>query len=199
MASIADRRHVSNESKATKLDEDKLPVVADPYTAMSLRLQAAFGPRREQSIKLRPQWADHVDTLHLKASWTKGGRERDVPITTELQRDVLNEAKALARAASRIPAEMSYRDQLNRFKAQTARWHRSRARPSPRLCTGALRDAHRMKGAGSRRPEFEAAQHHPEGGGSRGEGGHLERAGSRARADHNGLSGSLTQYSGKAW
>jgi integrase len=117
---IADRRHVTNESKATRLEEDKLAAVADPYTAMSLRLQAAFGLRREESIKLRPQWADRGDTLHLKASWTKGGRERDVPISTELQRDVLNKAKTLAGAGSLIPAEMSYRDQLNRFKARTA-------------------------------------------------------------------------------
>ena len=118
---IADRRHVSNHSKATVLDADKLASVADPYTAMSLRLQAAFGLRREESIKLRPQWADRGDSLHLKASWTKGGRERDVPITTDEQRAVLADAQALAGAGSLIPAKMSYRDQLNRFKAQTAK------------------------------------------------------------------------------
>lgn len=118
---IADRRHVSNDSKATVLDADKLASVADPYTAMSLRLQAAFGLRREESIKLRPQWADRGDSLHLKASWTKGGREREVPVTTDEQRQVLADAKALAGAGSLIPAEMSYRDQLNRFKAQTAK------------------------------------------------------------------------------
>ena len=33
---------------------------------------------------------------------------------------LLQEAKELASAGSLIPAEMSYRDQLNRFKAQTA-------------------------------------------------------------------------------
>ena len=58
--------------------------------------------------------------LHLKASWTKGGKERDIPICTEAQRELLQDAKMLAGAASLIPAEMSYRDQLNRFKAQTA-------------------------------------------------------------------------------
>ncbi|HOB95146.1 MAG TPA: integrase domain-containing protein [Aquabacterium sp.] len=95
--------------------------MADPYTAMSLRLQAAFGLRREESIKLRPQWADRGDSLYLKASWTKGGREREVPITTDEQRTVLADAQALAGAGSLIPAELSYRDQLNRFKAQTAK------------------------------------------------------------------------------
>ena len=118
---IADRRHVTNESKATVLDADKLAKVADPYTAMSLRLQAAFGLRREESIKFQPAWADRGDHLTLKASWTKGGKEREVPITSETQRDVLSQAKALAGAGSLIPAEMKYVDQLNRFKAQTAR------------------------------------------------------------------------------
>ena len=118
---IADRRHVTNDSKATVLEADKLAKVSDPYTAMSLRLQEAFGLRREESIKIRPEWADRGDHLMLKASWTKGGKERAVPFTSETQRAVLNEAKALAGAGSLIPTEMKYVDQLNRFKAQTAR------------------------------------------------------------------------------
>lgn len=42
---------------------------------MSLRLQAADGLRREESIKVRPDWADRGDVLRLKASWTKAGKE----------------------------------------------------------------------------------------------------------------------------
>lgn len=118
---IAERRHVTNVSKAHELDADKLAAVSDAYTALSLRLQEAFGLRREESIKLRPTWADRGDVLHLKASWTKGGKERDIPIRMEAQRELLQQARQLAGAGSLIPAEMSYRDQLNRFKAQTAR------------------------------------------------------------------------------
>ena len=93
---IAERRHVTNVSKAHELDADKLAAVADPHTALSLRLQEAFGLRREESIKLRPIWADRGDVLHLKASWTKGGKERDIPIRTEAQRELVQEAKQLS-------------------------------------------------------------------------------------------------------
>ncbi len=118
---ITERRYVTNLSRAHALDADKLAAVSDPYTALSLRLQEAFGLRREESIKLRPSMADRGDMLHLKASWTKGGKERDIPIRTGVQRALLQEAKQLAGAGSLIPAEMTYKDQLNRFKAQTAR------------------------------------------------------------------------------
>jgi len=117
---IADRRHVTNESKAQELDSIKLTKVSDTYTALSLRLQEAFGLRREESIKLRPTWADRGDVLHLKASWTKGGKERDIPILTETQRALLDEAKQFAGNGSLIPADKTYKDQLNRFKSQTA-------------------------------------------------------------------------------
>ena len=118
---IADRRYVTNVSRASELDAGKLAAISDPYTAFSLRLQEAFGLRREESIKLRPTWADRGDVLHLKASWTKGGKERDIPIRTEAQRELLKEAELFAGAGSLIPAELSYKDQLNRFKAQTAK------------------------------------------------------------------------------
>lgn len=54
---IAERRYVTNVSKAHALDADKLAAITDPFTALSLRLQEAFGLRREESIKLRPTWA----------------------------------------------------------------------------------------------------------------------------------------------
>ena len=118
---IANRRHVTNESKARVLEVARLDAVTDPYTVLSLRLQEAFGLRREESIKLQPVWADRGEVLRLKASWTKGGKEREVPILTDAQRAVLDDAKQLVGSASLIPEGMSYRDQLNRFKAQTAK------------------------------------------------------------------------------
>lgn len=104
-------------SKAKVLDADMLARVTDPYTRMSLPLQAAFGLRREESIKIKPGWADCGTFLRLQDSWTQGGKYREVPITTALQRAVLDAAKILAGKGSLIPAEMPYRDQLNRFRA----------------------------------------------------------------------------------
>ena len=117
---IAERVHVSNVSKAKTLDADQLAHVTDPCTAMSLRLEAAFGLRREESIKIIPAWADAGDVLGLKESWTKGGKYREVPVRTDEQRALLAEAKQLAGNGSLIPAELRYCDQLQRFKSQCA-------------------------------------------------------------------------------
>jgi integrase len=88
---------------------------------MSLRLQEAFGLRREESIKIRPGWADQGNVLRLADSWTKGGRYREIPIGSEAQRAVLNEAKALAQGGSLIPRDSNYRAQLNAFRAECKR------------------------------------------------------------------------------
>ncbi|MDQ4627988.1 integrase domain-containing protein [Janthinobacterium lividum] len=109
---------VTNVSKANVLDANTLSRVNDPHTRMSLQLQAAFGLRREESIKIKPRWADGGNILRLQDSWTKGGKYREVPIATMQQRAVLEAAKALAGKGSLIPAQLRYRDQLNRFRAQ---------------------------------------------------------------------------------
>ncbi|MDO8862006.1 integrase domain-containing protein [Haliea sp. E1-2-M8] len=93
---IPDRQFVSDHSKAKGLAREQLDRVKDEHVRMSLRLQKAFGLRREEALKIRPRWADRGDHLHLKASWTKGGRERTVPIRTREQRALLEQAKRLA-------------------------------------------------------------------------------------------------------
>ena len=118
---IERRQFVTNQDKGKDLDPAQVERVASPYVAMSLRLQEAFGLRREESIKIRPGWADQGNALRLKAPWTKGGRERELPIRTEAQRAVLNEAKRLAAGRSLIPGDFNYREQLNAFKAECKR------------------------------------------------------------------------------
>jgi hypothetical protein len=90
---------------------------------MSLRLQAAFGLRREESLKIQPAWADRGDSLALKDSWTKGGRAREIPIRNQAQRRLLDEAKQLAGRGSLIPAGHTYVRQLRRFEYQCDRAH----------------------------------------------------------------------------
>jgi hypothetical protein len=84
-------RHQRQQGPRT--DGRDLSKITDPYTRMSLQLQAAFGLRRGESIKIRPEWADRGDKLVLKDTWTKGGRAREIPIRNEEQRRMLDEAK----------------------------------------------------------------------------------------------------------
>ena len=118
---IADRRYVTNVSKARQLTAGDLAQVTDPYSRVSLQLQAAFGLRREESLKIQPAWADRGDRLVLKDSWTKGGRAREIPIRHAEQRQVLDEAKRVAGRGSLIPADQSYVQQLRRFEYQCDR------------------------------------------------------------------------------
>ena len=107
---IADRIYLTNVSKAKELETKQLDRVREQRIRLSLRLQAAFGLRFEESIKIIPAWADRSHLLALKASWTKGGRAREVPIRTEEQRQLLEEAKALAKGKSLVaPGYATYR------------------------------------------------------------------------------------------
>ncbi|MDR2259465.1 MAG: integrase domain-containing protein [Azoarcus sp.] len=117
---IPERRYVSNENRAKELG-DGLDRITDAHVRMSLRLQAAFGLRREESIKFRPSIADQGDHIAIKGSWAKGGRERTIPITTSEQRAVLGEAKRLAGAGSLIPAHKSYIEQRQVYDGQCKR------------------------------------------------------------------------------
>lgn len=118
---IADRVYVTNESKARELTAEQLSKVTDPYCAMSLQLQAAFGLRREESLKIRPGQADRGDVLVLQASWCKGGRAREIPIHNQEQRELLDAVKTLANGGSLIPVDISYKAHLRQFRTQCER------------------------------------------------------------------------------
>jgi hypothetical protein len=116
---IPERRYVTNQSKAVELDEEKLARVSDPRIRCSLKLQKAFGLRRKECLKIQPDYADRGDTLVLKATWTKGGKARELPIRTDYQREVLNEAHVIAGKGSMIPPEKKYVEQLHRYEGMT--------------------------------------------------------------------------------
>jgi integrase len=115
---IGKRTYVAKESKAQELDQEKLSKISDQHVRLSIRLQAAFGLRREESIKFSPGYAIKDDHIQLKSSWTKGGRARTVPIKNNEQRQLLEEIKAFAKGGSLIPAQFNYVQQLNRYQRQ---------------------------------------------------------------------------------
>ena len=117
---FGNRVYVPSESKALVLTGGHLERVTCPYVAMSLKLQREFGLRREEAMKIQPEWADRGNQLVLRDSWCKGKRERVLPIRTASQRTVLDEAKALAGATEKrslIPTE-KYVQQVKRFEYQ---------------------------------------------------------------------------------
>ena len=118
---IPDRRFVTSESKAKDLTETQLCKIKDEHVRMSLELQRAFGLRREEAMKFTPSYADKGNHLHLKASWTKGGKPRSIPVRTDAQRDVLDRARSLAGFGSLIPSHRSYVQQLRVYEGNTTR------------------------------------------------------------------------------
>ena len=117
---IGQRKQVTNESKAVRLGMRDLNRISDERIGASLELQRVFGLQREECLKLQPHFADRGNKLVLKASWCKGGREREVPIRTPEQRDVLDWAHLLAGRGSMIPSERSYIEQVKLYERQTA-------------------------------------------------------------------------------
>jgi len=118
---IGSRSYVTNYSKSQELDRYKLTKIHDPRIKLSLKLQAAFGLRREEAIKFQPRYAIQDDHIKLKSSWCKGGRARIVPITNDLQRKLLTDVDAFAKGGSLIHPLMTYVQQLHRYEGQTLR------------------------------------------------------------------------------
>ena len=116
---IQKRQHVTNTSKAKTLSQEQLNQIQDPYIKISVQLQQAFGLRCEESIKFMPKLADQDNHITLKASWTKGGKARTIPIRMQQQRDLLNQAKALAGRSALIPRHLKYYQQRNCYTKQT--------------------------------------------------------------------------------
>ena len=117
---IPDRQFVTNISKAQSVTRKDLEQVRDLHVRMSLELQQAFGLRREEAIKFQPSFADQGDRIALKASWTKGGKAREIPVRTDEQRSVLNRVRQFAGNGSLIPSSRNYRQQLRIYERHTA-------------------------------------------------------------------------------
>ena len=118
---IGRRRYVSEESRALELDAQALERIGDAHVRLSVELQRAFGLRREEAIKFSPGVADRGDRICLKASWTKGGKARVVPVRTQAQRDLLDRVHELVGSGALIPPQRNYREQRLVYERDTAK------------------------------------------------------------------------------
>lgn len=89
----------------------------DPNIRLSLEAQALFGLRREESMKLKIHEAYFGNKLTIKASWTKGGIGRTIPIQNEAQRQWLAHAlKIIKQGQSLIPEIRTYKQHLSHYQ-----------------------------------------------------------------------------------
>lgn len=117
---IGHRQYVTNESKSVSVKNDQLEKIKDSYVKASLMLQSAFGLRREEAIKFQPDFADKGTFIFLKGSWTKGGKERTIPIVNEDQRNILDQVKrSVGKGGALIPPNKNYIQQLRIYERHT--------------------------------------------------------------------------------
>lgn len=113
---IENRKYVTNISKAVLLEQKHLDKVNCPNIKDVLRLQAGFGMRREEGMKVNVLQADKGTYLKMQGSWCKNGRPRNIPIITPAQRELVNELKNKYGNSSLIPPEKSYVQQMITYK-----------------------------------------------------------------------------------
>ena len=97
----------NTKNKAQEIDPQKI-IKLNERQQLAIRLQREFGLRREESLKFMPSYAIKADKIELKSSWTKGGRAREIPITTDKQRELLKEVKKVVGKGSLIEKEQKY-------------------------------------------------------------------------------------------
>ncbi len=115
---IQKRVYVTNENKGVYFTQGQVGSIKDPHVRLSAELQKAFGLRREEAMKFIPSKAIHDDKITLQGSWTKGGKERDIPIRNEEQRAVLERARAFVGGQSMIPSHRSYVQHMRVFEKE---------------------------------------------------------------------------------
>lgn len=114
-----EQRHAAEENKAQRLNLAKVARLPCQRMQLSVRMAAAFGLRVEEALKFTPRLADKGNFIALKPSWTKGGRYREIPVTTERQRALLDEVKAFAGGDSLIPPNLTYIEHRKAFEYRT--------------------------------------------------------------------------------
>lgn len=107
---IEDRRHDYNSDKAwTPTHEFKSHL--SEAASLHVDLMREFGMRFREAATFRPNENVHQDKIDV-INGTKGGRDREVPITNDLQRDLIERVKHYIdsqRQESLIPQGMTFK------------------------------------------------------------------------------------------
>lgn len=123
---IENRVFVTNVDKGLRLGDGLDLSKVSKEVAASLKLQSAFGLRREESMKFQASYAlagqsiRGCKEIRIKGSWAKGGRARTIPITNERQREVLEEVFKVCGTGSLIPEKKTYKSHLSVFERETS-------------------------------------------------------------------------------
>ena len=117
---LAERGRFSG-NRAAPLDANAKGKVKDPRVLLALRLQAAFGLRREEALKFRPAIGDRGDRIALKASWCKGGRYREIPVHSDRHRALLDELRAMVGDGSLIGEGRNFYQAVKHYDNQIVR------------------------------------------------------------------------------
>ncbi|MFT6842574.1 MAG: integrase, partial [Psychroserpens sp.] len=117
-----DKRRYSNNNinKSQEIDSTKHNKLSDGHK-LAIELQREFGLRRAESLKFQPDKANHGTHIKLDTTWCKGGREREIPILTESQRDLIERCKEHASGGSMIPENKTYHQEMKCFEKSCER------------------------------------------------------------------------------
>ena len=117
---IEQRQFATQIDKSMQLDA-RLDKISSERIKDALRLQDAFGLRREEALKFKPELAcKNANEIQLQSSWCKGGRARTVPVRTDEQRTLLAEISKKYPTGSLIPKEASYKEFVKKYENATA-------------------------------------------------------------------------------
>lgn len=111
---VEKRKSVSQIDKSITLDA-RINSIKSESIKDALRMQDAFGLRREEALKFRPNTAIKDNCISLQSSWCKGGIARDVPIRTVEQRELLAEMQRKYGSNSLVPTELNYKQGQNQY------------------------------------------------------------------------------------
>lgn len=100
----------------------------DEMLGLMFRMALAFGMRGEELLHCQPWQADHGGFLRIFEGQAKNGKSRNIPIETDLQRDLLNYVKSRVRKGQTLGWKYTRRGKPANLKQNLKRYHNTTAR-----------------------------------------------------------------------